>query len=195
MCVLVEKNALFALIYASIMSFVFYFIKAPLGYWSIPIILVIAQTVVKPVKAYLWQAQPVQGLRKMYVEKQNIYMASLYGFYGLLATIAVTGVQYLNVPFVPAFGVAVLIALLATIMFEFHYLYEQQFDLKTALYLFCIAVALAIATTVSIVLLVSCGIQGKPATIIACVSAKIIEQYVLSRWLCSQKACALCNQE
>lgn len=190
-----QKNTLFALIYSIIMSFAFYYIKGPLGYWAIPITLVIAQIVIKPIRSYLWATKPTQQpLRQLYAQKQNIYMASLYGFYGLLAAIAVTGVQYLHWPFVLAFGLAVCIALITSILFEFHYLYEQHFDIKIIAYLFLLAIVLTLATTAIVILLVKSGLSGKVATIITCVIAKIIEQYLLSRWMCAQKTCALCNK-
>ncbi len=188
-----QKNAIFAFMYAIIMSFAFHYIKAPLGYWAIPITVVIAQILIKPLRAYLWPARPMHPLLQLYAQKQNIYMASLYGFYGLLAAIAVTGVKYLGCPFVTSFGLAVFIALIASILFEFHYLYEQQFNVKITFYLLLLAVGLAIGTTAMVIMLVKSGIPGKVATIICCVAVKIVEQYLLSRWMCAQKTCALCK--
>jgi len=99
-----------------------------------------------------------------------------------------------NGPFVVAFGLAVFVALIASILFEFHYLYEQQFNLKITAQLFCLALILALATTTIVIILVNSGITGKIATIILCVTVKIIEQNLLSRWMCAQKTCVLCDK-
>lgn len=109
-----SKNALFASLYAVIMSIVFCTIRAPLGLWGIPVAMVVAQALIKPIKARLWQSKPRPGLYELYHKKQGRFMASLYGFYGLLACIAVAGVKMLHLPFVFAFFIAIFIALFAS---------------------------------------------------------------------------------
>lgn len=107
--VMPSKNALFALIYAVIMSFIYNYIRAPLGYLGIPLAIVIAQRVIRPVKAFLWPAKPRDSLHELYARKQQSYMLSLYGFYGLLAAIAVYGVKHLQLNFIIGFSAAVFI--------------------------------------------------------------------------------------
>lgn len=176
-----SKNALFALVYALIMSFVYYTIRASLGYLGIPIAMVIAQAVIKPVKAYLFPAKPRSAIYELYAQKQGSFMASLYGFYGLLALLAITGVQYLHLPFVVAFGSAVFIALMASVIFELHYLYTQPLTLKSIVYWKLIALFLAVVTTSSFMAAIKIlGMSGQTATIICCVAVKIVEQYLVS---------------
>lgn len=190
-----QKNAAFALVYATIMSLGFNYIRAPLGLWGIPVVMVIAQAVSKPLKNYLWPTQPREGFYALYVRKQDTYTASFYGFYGLLAVIVVVGVKYLDLPFTYSFGAAVLVALIATIMFEFHYLYEQPWNFKHVASMLLVALGMALATTAIVIFLITTvGLPGKAATILGCVAVKITEQYVLSRWMCAQKTCALCQR-
>lgn len=180
-----SKNAIFAFAYATIMSLCYYFIRTPLGSWGIPIALVIAQSVIRPVQRYLWPAKANRDL-ELYSHKKRTYVASLYGFYGLLALVVVTGVKILHVHFIYSFGAAVLIALIASILFEIHYLYEQKFQPKAVLYWVVVALCLAMVSMGLVFALITwCGFQGKPVTIGVCVVVKLLEQYLLSKWNCA----------
>lgn len=176
------KNALFSLIYAIIMSFVFYVIRPPLGYWGIPVALVIAQAAIKPIKAYLWPSKPRPGLHELYEIKQSSFMASLYGFFCLLAFITITGAKSLHLNFAYAFGAAVFIALVASVLFELHYLYEQKIVVRTMTRWIIIALCLASMSAVACIGAIDLlGVSGKVATITTCCAVKIFEQYLLSR--------------
>lgn len=178
------KNILFASSYATIMSFVFYGIIAPLGYWSIPIVLVLTQAVIKPLKAYLWPAKPRSELYALYDTKQGSFMVSLYGFFGLLAFIAVTGVKTLHLDFIYAFSSAVFIAIIASVLFEWHYLYQQRVSLAFCARWILTALILSIISTTAITGVVTIlSISGQAATIPACIAVKILEQYLLNRSL------------
>jgi hypothetical protein len=174
------KNALFALVYAIIMSIVFCTIRAALGYWGIPVAMVVAQTLIKPIKAYLWQSKPRSGLYELYATKQGRLMTSLYGFYGLLALLAVTGTKILHIPFIFAFGSAVFIALLAASLYELQYLYEHKITHKTLLMWIGITLFLAAITATGVaVAITKLGLSGSAATIIGCVTVKIVQHFVL----------------
>lgn len=179
-----EKNALFALIYATIMSFIFSIIRARLGYWGIPISFIIAQTVIKPIKNRLWPAKPRPELYELYAAKQNRFMPNLYGFYGLLALIAVIGVRNLHLNFVVAFGAAVFIALVVSIFSELYYLFDQKIVFSTIIQWVLVALALAIITTTAVVGAITLlHVPGQAATITVCIAVKILEQYLLIRSL------------
>lgn len=59
-----------------------------------------------------------------------MYFAILYDFYGLLPLVAVTGVKILLVHLIHSFDATVLIVFIASVMFEIHYLCEQQVQLS-----------------------------------------------------------------
>ncbi len=177
------KNILFAGSYATIMSFVFYAIRGPQCYWGIPIALVITQAVIKPLKAYLWPAKPRSELYALYAAKQGSFMVSLYGFFGLLAFIAVTGVKTFHLDFIYAFSSAVFIALIASVLFELHYLYEQRFSIAIIARWILITLSLAVISATAVIAAVKFGISGQAATISACIAIKILEQYLLNRSL------------
>ena len=193
--VTLSKNALFALIYAIIMSIIYYYVRTPLGYLGIPLAIVIAQATIKPVKRWLWSAKPKTGLYELYARKQSNYMTSLYGFYGLLAAIAIFGVKDLHLQFIVAFGAAVLIALIAIIYVEWHIIYEQKFSARALIALTGIACILAGGTmTIMAGLIEGCGLPGQAITIFCSVAVKIVEQQLLSRWLCMHQPCTLCTK-
>lgn len=193
--VTLKKNIEFALLYACSMSFCYHFIKAPLGYWGLPIVFVITQKIIKPIVSYLWPIEPRNNLYALYSQKKDQYMASLYGFFGILAFIAVSGYTFMGVSFIYSFGIAVLVALVASILFEVHYLYEQHFKPKNTALLLFFGLMLAITSTTIVVILIKfAGFQGKPVTIAVSVAVKIVEQYLLSKWMCSQKTCILCQK-
>lgn len=174
------KNSLFALLYAIIMSIVFCTINAPLGYWGIPVAMVIAQALIKPIKAYLWQSKQRPGRYELYTAKQGRFMTSLYGFYGLIALLAVAGIKMLHMPFAFAFFSAVFIALLASSLYELQYLYENKITHKTLLTQLGIASLLAaIITTTVILAITKMGISGAAATIIGCIAVKTIQHYCI----------------
>jgi hypothetical protein len=178
------KNTLFALLYAIIMSIVFCTIKAPLGYLGIPVAMIIAQALIKPIKAYLWQSKPRQGLYELYTAKQGLFMTSLYGFYGLIALLAVAGIKILHMPFAFAFFSAVFIALLASSLYELQYLYEHKITRKTLLTQLCIALLLAATITAAVIIAITkMGISGSAATIIGCIAVKTIQHYCIMQSL------------
>lgn len=190
-----KKNAIFAGLYAVIMSLLFHFIRGPFGYWGIPVVFILAQNAIKPIRAYLWPSTQRTGLYEVYETKLKAYTASLYGFYGLLALITVTGIKVLHSSFMCSFGVAVLIALLITGMFELLFLYEQQINRKIIFWWLIMALCLSIIATVVVMALIKfCGLPGKMATILACVTVKIIEQYIVSHWMCLTGTCTLCQK-
>ena len=166
-----------------------------MGYWGIPIALAIAQTAIKPIKAHLWPEKPRPGLYKLYETKQRSYAISLYLFFCSLAFITITCAKSLHMHYVYAFGIAVFIALIASVLFELHYVYEQKVTLGTIARWVLVALCLAIITAPACVAAIDLlGFSGKAATLTSCVAVKIIEQYLLSRWLCTHQQCTLCDK-
>ena len=101
--------------------------------------------------------------------------------------------KYLHLNFMISFGATVFIALVVSIFIEWHSLYEQKFSAKALALLTIIGCLLAGTTTVlAVVLIDGLGLSGQASTIICCVAVKIIEQLLLSRWLCAHKPCVLC---
>lgn len=173
------NNVLLALMSASVLAFLYHFLRTPLGDWAIPIVLVISMRIMARVKNIFWpnSSAGLSAFFKRYVSKVQAYAYGLYGFFVAVAlmtfyTTKAWGITY----FYLTFAGAVFVALIVEQLYEVVTIYETEPTTKMIMRALGIAFMSAIfCSGAAFALMQAVGLSGKAATIISIVVTKLVQ--------------------
>jgi len=170
-----EKILMLVLVNASVMTYVYCAIKPSLGYFSIPVALVISMAVVTRIKAALWPNHVPAGFFTQLPEKLQTNMLGNYGFFAILVIIARTTYGSYGIPFEYAFPAAFFVGMLFEESYKLIKVYELELHTKTAVAIAAWAACCAIIATVITILMIKLGCPPPAATIASVVMVKLLQ--------------------
>jgi len=172
-----HKMLILTLVTAGTMSIVSVWLKPKVGYFSIPLAIIISMLVVGKLKAALWAATQRPGFFAALSAKVERVSLGRYGFYGFLVGITYTvctryGLNF----FVYAFAVAFFVGMMFEESYNLLNLYEQKFTAKLLVSMIMWSSLCAITcTTMVMIMMKQFGFSGQPATIISVLLIKLIQ--------------------
>jgi hypothetical protein len=169
------KILMLVVVNASVMTYVYCVIKPSLGYFSIPVALVISMAVVTRIKAALWPNHVPAGFFARLPEKLKINMLGTYGFFAILVIIARTAYGSYGIPFEYAFPAAFFAGMLFEESYKLISVYEQELHTKAALAIIAWAACCAVIATTITVLMIKLGCPPPAATIASVVIVKLLQ--------------------
>lgn len=170
------KMLLLTFVTASVMSLVSYYIKPSVGYFSIPIAILLSLRVVTQLKAALWPAHERPGFFHELPTKLDENKFSMYGFYVFLVGISYLAVARYNLDFNYSFAAAFFIGMMFEEFYNLTQIYDQKPTAKPLLAMFIWSATCAITASALVWVMVGiAGISGQPATIISVILLKLIQ--------------------
>ncbi len=171
-----HKMLLLVFVTASVMSLVSYYLKPMLGYFSIPVAILISLRVVAKLKAALWPAHERPGFFHELPGKLDLNKFGMYGFYVFLVGITYMGYGKYGFDFNYAFAVAFFIGMMFEEFYNFTKIYDQELAAKSLAAMIIWSAFCAITASALVWVMVGiAGISGQPATIISVVLLKLIQ--------------------
>ncbi|MFH1832084.1 MAG: hypothetical protein ABH827_04775 [bacterium] len=179
----VPKMLFLVLVNASVMSFILYKIKPMLGYFSIPVALLISQVVVGRLKGMLWpHARP--GFFAELPEKLDESKLSSYIFYCFFVGITYLAYAKLGVPFYCAFSGGFFVGVIFEEIYNVIRVYGQKLDTARIMSIGAWAAFYAFfATGIVFVLMQGFGLSGQPATIASVIVVKLVQPFSARRFI------------
>ena len=177
------KNILLGVTSAFFIMLIFQYARKPLGYFGIPVAVILGQQISGWFKKKIWQETP--GELSCYLSQ---YLKGLYGFYLILGLGAYALVQYGALSFIVSFALSAFVALLFAQLYEWNLTYKRGVESKVFI------ASLAIALTMSVMGTFAClgmmiVLPGAASTIIVAVALKSVQTLGLSP-LVFQRSCA-----
>lgn len=158
------------------MTFITYFLKPKLGYFSIPVALVISMVLVGRLKAALWPIHERQGFFSELPAKLGLLSTSRYLFFGLLVGIAYGAVGIYGFNFPCSFAAAYFIGMVFEESYSTTKLYEQTLTTRGMIAVILWAACCSILSTAMIVAMMKLFcFSGQVATITSIVVVKLIQ--------------------
>jgi len=152
------------------------FLKPKLGFFSIPISIVIAMMVVGKLKAELWPSVERQGFFHELPEKLKENKWGMYGFYAILVGIAYITYNKYHIAFNLAFAAAFFVGMIFEEVYTMLHVYDRPIKSKAFIWIIMWSSACAIISTVIVWVMVGMfGFDGKTATITSVVLLKLIQ--------------------
>lgn len=172
-----SKIFILSLITSVIFSFIYYFLKPSLGYFSIPVDVIVSSFIIGKLKKYLWKDKPAQiDFFIKLPEKLNINKCSTYGFYIFLVGITYIAYAKYNFNFFWAFAVAFFIGMVFEESYNLTKLYEHKLDFKLFIKVILWSLLCAtISTTIVFLMMTRFGCSGQLATITSVMLVKLIQ--------------------
>ena len=161
---------------ASSMFFAAHFLKPKLGYFSIPVSIIIAMIVVGKLKAKLWPSAERPGFFHNLPTKLEVSKRGMYGFYAILVSITYITYNKYHIDFSLAFAAAFLVGVIFEEAYNMIHVYNQPITPKIITTMVILAsVCAIIATAIVWVMIGMFDFDGKTATITSVVLLKLIQ--------------------
>lgn len=171
-----HKMLILTLVTASIISLISVFLKPKIGYFSIPVALIISMTIVGKLKAALWPATQRTGFLAELPAKLELVSLGRYGFYAIFVGIAYIACAKYGVDFIYAFPAGFFIGMIFEETYNLTKLYEQKLTAKSAAAMIIWSAVCAIGSTAIIIAMIKqFGFQDKVATIAGVIIIKLIQ--------------------
>ncbi|MFA5075170.1 MAG: hypothetical protein WC436_03655 [Candidatus Babeliales bacterium] len=175
----IKNNFILALTSACVLSILYYFIRGPLGDWAVPITIIISMKITGKIRKFLWPdgSKNYSEFLKIYLQKIQIYMLGLYGFFLAVALITYKIVKIFGLPyFYFAFAAGILIGLIFEQIYNLIKIYEIKLTTKNIFISIAIAIISSIfCTSLVFVFMQILAFSGKTATIIGIIVLKITQ--------------------
>jgi hypothetical protein len=172
-----EKILALVVVNASVMTYAFCILKPELGYFAIPVALVISTAVVTRLKAALWPNHTPAGFFAKLPAKLQTNMLGTYGFFAILVIIARTTYCSYGVPFQFAFPAAFFAGVLFEEVYKMISVYEQELHTKAIRAIVAWAAFCAVIATALTVLMITLGCPEQAATIASVVIVKLLQPF------------------
>ncbi|MFA6535791.1 MAG: hypothetical protein WCS92_06060 [Candidatus Babeliales bacterium] len=171
-----HKMLILTFVTSSVMSFISIFLKPKIGYFAIPIAIIIAMVVVSKLKAALFPSAERPGFFYELPAKLAINKFGMYGFYVFLVGISYMGYGKYNFDFNYVFAIAFFIGMIFEESYNLVKIYNQNFSTKILISMIIWSVICAItASTIVWMMVGMIGIGGQPATIASVILLKLIQ--------------------
>lgn len=171
-----SKLVFFALLNGGMMTALVYFIKPELGYFAIPLSMVISSVVVNALKNALWPARERTGFFALFPKKIKQMMSHVYRFYIIFVGLTILGYNHYGISFLLALSGAFFIAMLIEEFYNLTALYQMPIVAKTVVItvLWSALCAVSISALVWLLMQQLCY-SGQAATIISVVIVKLLQ--------------------
>jgi hypothetical protein len=170
------KMLTLTLVTSSVISLASAYLKPKVGYFSIPLAIIISMVVVGRLKELLWGATQRPGFFAELPAKLDLVALGRYGFYGFLVGITYMGYAKYGIDFYYAFAAGYFIGMIFEELYNLIRLYEQKLEVKYVVPMilwsaFCSIVSAAIVWVMMSML----GYSGQPATIVSVLLLKLVQ--------------------
>ncbi|MFH1254238.1 MAG: hypothetical protein V1646_02285 [bacterium] len=171
-----HKMLILTFVTSSVMSFISIFLKPKIGYFAIPIAIIIAMVIVGKLKAALFPSAERPGFFHELPAKLAINKFGMYGFYVFLVGISYMGYGKYNFDFSYVFAIAFFIGMIFEESYNLVKIYNQNFSTKILIPMIIWSIICAITASAIVWLMVDiAGIDGQPATIASVIMLKLIQ--------------------
>jgi hypothetical protein len=178
------KILILTLVTSVTLSLISYYLKPTLGYFSIPIAVIIAFMVVGKLKAALWPLHERPGFFAELPAKLDINKWGTYGFYAFLVGITYMAYAKYGFNFYCAFAAAYFIGMIFEESYNLIKLYEQKLIAKNVVFIILWSACCAIASSAIVWLMMSnLGYLGQAATITSVILLKLIQPLGLRKFI------------
>ena len=152
------------------------FLKSKLGYFSIPVSLIISIFATKRIKAALWPTTERSGNFALLDKKLNLLAIGRYIFYGLLVGLTILGYGKFGYLFYAVFGAAFFVGMVCEELYNLVVIYEQRITANIVVRMLAWSACCGIACALIVMgIMQGFGYGGQPATIIAVIVLKLIQ--------------------
>lgn len=168
---------IFSVIMSVVLALVSYFLKPMIGFFSIPVSIMLSTMLVGKCKAVLFVVKPRPGFFVELPAKLKIDVLARYGFFAFLVGGTYFVCQRCGMDlFIYAFAVSFFIGMLFEETFLMLKLYDQDFTVKSAIGLTVWTITCALVSTAIVaVMLKYAGCSGAAATITSVIVIKLIQ--------------------
>ena len=164
------------LVTSSLMTSVLHFIKPSLGYFSIPVAVIISLIVVGKLKTALWPPVARPGFFAELSAKLALNPAGTYCFYGILAGITYLGYGKYGFNFNITFALAFFIGMIFEEFYNIVKIYEQKLNVKLfSLIVAWAAICAITSSTIIFVMITVFGFAGSATTIACVILLKLVQ--------------------
>lgn len=171
-----HKMSILSLVTSVVMAFVAAYLRPMLGYFSIPVALIISMIVVGKLKEALWPSVERPGFLHELPAKLDINKKGTYCFYAILVGIAYIAINKYGVSFVTAFSTAFFIGMMLEEFYTMTKVYDQNITSKMAFSMIVWSASCAIVSTAIVMFMMKYfGFAGQAATIASVVLIKLIQ--------------------
>jgi hypothetical protein len=161
---------------ASAMFLAAYFFKPKLGYFSIPVSIIIAMVVVGKLKATLWPSAERPGFFHELPAKLDVNKKGMYGFYAILVGITYIAYNTYHINFNLAFAAAFFMGMMFEEAYSMIHVYDRPITPQSATSMVIWSLVCAIIATAIVWVMVGMfGFDGKVSTIASVVLLKLIQ--------------------
>lgn len=171
-----HKMLILSLATSSVMAITSYYLKPEIGYFSIPVAILISIKVVAQLKTILWGTHERSGFFAKLPEKLDLNKYGMYGFYIFLVGITYFGYGKYGFDFNYAFTAAFFVGMTYEEIYNVLKIYNQTLTIKSLIS--TILWAATCSFTASAIVWAMIGfmhVSGQPATIISVVVVKLIQ--------------------
>jgi hypothetical protein len=178
------KMLILSLVSSGVMSLVAVFLKPKLGYFAIPVSVMISFMVIAKVKAALWPATAHPGFFLKLPAKLDLNKFGVYGFYGFLVGITYLVYAKYGFNFYYAFAAAFFVGVIFEESYNVIKLYEQQLTTKLTMRIILWAAFCAmLASAIVWMMMQQFGYSGQVATIVSVITAKLVQPLGLRKFI------------
>jgi hypothetical protein len=171
-----KKMLLLSLITATLMTLVSYYAKPSLGYFSIPVSIIISLLLVSRLKTAMWPVTPRHGFFALLPAKLGALSFGRYIFFGFLVGIAYLGYGKYGFNFYVVFATAYFVGMVVEELYNVVKVYEQKLNTKNVVATILWAVLCAGASAAIVWFMMSVlGYAGQAATITSVLVIKLIQ--------------------
>ena len=180
-----HKMLILSLVISTVMMVACTVLKPNLGYFSIPVALIISMLVVGNLKVALWKPTQRLGFFAELPAKLKLISIGRYGFYGCLVGIAVFGCKTIGMAYFPiAFPTGFFLGMFFEERYNQMALYEQPVPNKTLSSIIIWSAVCAIASTVIILVMINqLGCPSQAATITRVVILKLVQPLISRKFI------------
>lgn len=171
-----QKMSIFALTSATVMGLVTTFLQSSLGYFSIPISVIISLLTVGKLKAKLWQTTHREDFFAQLPTKLSAIGTGRYLFFAILVGITYFAYGKYNLSFPLTFATAFFIGMIVEELYNLTKVYEYTPNLKMVTdTIMWSALCTFAATTIIVALISALKLSGPTATIISVFVMKLVQ--------------------
>lgn len=171
-----SKMLILSAVTASAMFLAAHFLKPKLGYFSIPVSIMIAMVIVGKLKAELWPSAERQGFFHELPAKLDVSKKGMYGFYAILVGITYIAYNMCHINFNLTFVAAFFIGMMFEEIYNMINVYNQPTTLKlvTSMFIWS-SICAVISSAIVFIMMGMFNFDGKTATITSIVLLKLIQ--------------------
>jgi len=172
----IYKMLILTLVTSSVISLASAYLKPKVGYFSIPLAIIISMVVVGRLKEVLWGTTQRPGFFAELPAKLELVSLGRYGFYAFLVGITYMGYAKYGLNFYYAFAGAYFIGMIFEESYNLIKLYEQALEAKYVAPMILWAACCSIVSAAIVWLMMSdLGYSGQAATITSVLLLKLIQ--------------------